>query len=187
MTMNICQIRRETDDGRRFSFDVIQRLTTAVSRRRRSLISPPAFPDFSKSTSRCASRTQSPREQSERGRNWDLDKMILFVQFPLYHHPTKGTHWHLARETLRRVHERVPDTGMAVTCDFSDPGNVHPPEKQEVGRRLALWALADTYGREIVPSGPLVERVEYDGSRAVVSFRYAEGLRSTDGKPLREF
>jgi sialate O-acetylesterase len=124
-----------------------------------------------------------------RRRLWDDENMpFYFVQFPLYNHPTKGTHWHLAREVLRRVHERVPHTGMAVTYDFSDADNVHPPEKQEVGRRLALWALADSYGRDVVPSGPLFDRLKLDGHTAIVRFRHATSkLKSSDGRPLRGF
>ncbi|MGB0580033.1 MAG: hypothetical protein ACPGVU_10055 [Limisphaerales bacterium] len=124
-----------------------------------------------------------------RRRLWSDENMpFYFVQFPLYNHPTKGTHWHLAREVLRRVHERVPHTGMAVTYDFSDADNVHPPEKQEVGRRLALWALADSYGRDVVPSGPLFERMKIDGRSAIIHFRHAASkLKSSDGRPLRGF
>lgn len=124
-----------------------------------------------------------------RRRLWnDQDMPFYFVQFPLYNHPTKGTHWHLAREVLRRVHERVPHTGMAVTYDFSDADNVHPPEKQEVGRRLALWALADSYGRDVVPSGPLFERMETNGRSAIIHFRHATSkLKSGDGQALRGF
>ncbi len=123
-----------------------------------------------------------------RRRSWDDESLpFYFVQFPIYDHPTKSTHWHIAREVLRRVHDRVPHTGMAVTYDFSDRSNVHPPEKREVGRRLALWALAKTYNQEIVYSGPLFDRVTYDESRARVFFRHGEGLKSSDGKPLRGF
>lgn len=50
----------------------------------------------------------------------------------------------------------VPNTGMAVTMDIAEPNNIHPKNKQEVGRRLAIWALAKTYARKnIVYSGPI--------------------------------
>ncbi|MFT5466089.1 MAG: sialate O-acetylesterase [Verrucomicrobiales bacterium] len=124
-----------------------------------------------------------------RRRLWEDENMpFYFVQFPLYNNPTKGTNWHLAREVLRRVHERVPHTGMAVTYDFSDPDNVHPPEKQEVGRRLALWALADSYGVNVVPSGPLFDRMSIEERSAIIHFDHSTSkLDSSDGEPLRGF
>ena len=49
----------------------------------------------------------------------------------------------------------IPNTGMAVTTDISVVENIHPPNKQDVGDRLARWALANTYGRTEIPfSGP---------------------------------
>ncbi len=48
----------------------------------------------------------------------------------------------------------VKNTGMAVTLDIGNPTNIHPANKQEVGRRLALWALAKTYGKKLEYSGP---------------------------------
>ena len=44
--------------------------------------------------------------------------------------------------------EASPNTGMAVTMDIGDVKDIHPKNKQDVGRRLALWALAKVYGRE---------------------------------------
>ena len=77
----------------------------------------------------------------------------------------------------------LPQTGMAVITDISTIGDIHPPNKKEVGRRLALWALHETYGRDVVPSGPLwVEhRVEEGAIR--VKFRHAAGLKTRDGAP----
>jgi sialate O-acetylesterase len=49
----------------------------------------------------------------------------------------------------------LPRTGMVVTMDIGDVADIHPKNKQEVGRRLALWALAKDYSREVVYSGPL--------------------------------
>jgi len=64
-----------------------------------------------------------------------------------------------------------PDTGMAVTMDIGDPSDIHPANKQEVGRRLALWALAKTYGRDaVVHSGPLYREHRVEGARVRVHF-----------------
>jgi sialate O-acetylesterase len=77
---------------------------------------------------------------------------------------------------------------MAVTTDIGVLGNIHPPNKQEVGRRLALWALAKTYGRkDIVCSGPLYKSMKIENGKIRVSFDYAGGLAARDGKDLSWF
>jgi sialate O-acetylesterase len=83
----------------------------------------------------------------------------------------------------------VPNTGMAVTVDIGNPKDIHPRNKQEVGRRLALWALAKTYGREgTVYSGPLYKAMEHDVNAIRVKFDHVgSGLVSRDGKPLTCF
>lgn len=112
---------------------------------------------------------------------------FYFVQLPICDRPAAGDHWHLVREGMRRLHERTPHTGIVVTYDFSDPTNLHPPEKQEVGRRLALWALAGAYGQAVPHSGPLLQDVRFGDGKAIVSFRHDEGLQSLDGGALRGF
>ncbi len=82
----------------------------------------------------------------------------------------------------------VPRTAMAVTIDIGDSTTVHPLNKQEVGRRLALGALHVAYGRDIVYTGPVFESVSVRNGRAVVSFTHAEGgLSTSDGGPVRGF
>ena len=83
----------------------------------------------------------------------------------------------------------VPNTGMAVTTDIGDPKDVHPRNKQEVGRRLALWALAKTYGRDDVTySGPLYKSMEVEGNTIRLTFDHiGSGLMSGDEKPLTWF
>lgn len=83
----------------------------------------------------------------------------------------------------------VPHTGMAVTVDISTIGDIHPPNKQDVGKRLALWALSQTYGREgIVYSGPLFKSAEVEGDAIRISFDHVGGgLVSRDGQPLSHF
>ena len=83
----------------------------------------------------------------------------------------------------------IPNTGMAVTTDISEVRNIHPANKQDVGLRLALWALRDTYGRKNVDCcGPLFSHFLLEGDRVRVYFRHAKGgLISRDGRPLTWF
>jgi sialate O-acetylesterase len=81
------------------------------------------------------------------------------------------------------------NTGMAVTADIGDVTNIHPKNKQEVGRRLALWAMAKVYGKkQMVYSGPIYKSMKIKGNQIVLNFNYCgSGLKSGDGKPLAEF
>lgn len=83
----------------------------------------------------------------------------------------------------------VPETGMVVTTDIGNVNDIHPRNKQEVGRRLTLWALAGTYGKQdVVFSGPLYRAMHREGKRIRISFDHtAGGLKSRDGKPLTWF
>ena len=83
----------------------------------------------------------------------------------------------------------VPNTGMAVITDIGDLKDIHPTNKQEVGRRLALWALAKDYGqKDTVCSGPTFKAMTIDGEKIRVTFdNVADGLSSRDGKPLTWF
>ena len=92
-------------------------------------------------------------------------------------------------EAQAAVLRSVPNTGMCVTTDIGNLGDVHPANKDEVGRRLSLWALAKTYGREnLVCSGPLYKSLKIEGSKIRLEFEYAaDGLASRDGQPLSWF
>jgi sialate O-acetylesterase len=83
----------------------------------------------------------------------------------------------------------VPHTGMAVITDIGNVADIHPKNKQEVGRRLALWALAHDYAKkDLVFSGPLYDShtVELDSIR--LKFKHiGTGLKSLDGKSLTWF
>jgi len=77
---------------------------------------------------------------------------------------------------------------MAVTTDIGNIKDIHPKNKQEVGRRLALWALAKTYGKECVYSGPLYKSSTVEGGAIRVGFDHAQGgLVAKDGQPLTHF
>ena len=70
---------------------------------------------------------------------------------------------------------------MIVTTDIGDPDNIHPKDKQTVGLRLALNAMAKVYGDRIEFSGPMYKSVSFSGSEARVSFTHAQGLCTKSG------
>ena len=80
--------------------------------------------------------------------------------------------WPYLREQ-QRLSANLPQTGMVVTVDLLDK-DIHPPNKIDVGERLARWALADEYGKKIPYSGPLFQRVEFTDGRATIHFAHAE-------------
>jgi len=80
---------------------------------------------------------------------------------------------------------KIPHTGMAVTTDIGNVRDIHPRNKQEVGRRLALWALTKDYGKKgIEYSGPLFKTARFRKGTAIVRFTHADGLKSTNGQAL---
>lgn len=83
----------------------------------------------------------------------------------------------------------IPNTGMVVTTDIGDYKDIHPKNKQEVGRRLALLALKNVYGQsELVASGPTFKAMKLEGDKIRVQFdNVGSGLASRDGKPLNWF
>jgi len=79
------------------------------------------------------------------------------------------------------------NTGMASAIDIGNPGDIHPQNKQEVGRRLALWALATTYGRKGEYTGPLYRDATITGNTVRIRFTHVDkGLVARDGI-LRQF
>ncbi|MGE0374552.1 MAG: sialate O-acetylesterase [Planctomycetaceae bacterium] len=82
----------------------------------------------------------------------------------------------------------VPGTGMAVTMDIGNLTDIHPKNKQEVGRRLALWALAKDYGKGVAYSGPLFQELSVEGSQVRLRFNHADGgLATRDGEAPTHF
>ncbi len=82
----------------------------------------------------------------------------------------------------------APNTGMAVTTDIGNLTDIHPKNKQEVGRRLALWALANVYGKKLVYSGPIYKSMAVEGDTIRLQFDHCGGgLTARDGKPLSDF
>lgn len=120
-------------------------------------------------------------------RHWAIGEFpFYFVQIAPFAYDGDIGETGALRDAQRRVLS-LPNTGMAVTLDIGDPKNIHPRNKQEVGRRLALWALANTYGQSnLVYSGPLYERMRVEDGRIRLFFDHTAGGLKPDG-PLSCF
>jgi sialate O-acetylesterase len=95
--------------------------------------------------------------------------------------------WGEFRDSQRKLALEIEHCEMAVSSDKGDANDIHPREKKPVGERLARQALKYDYGFDIVPCGPvLIEAVAEDG-KVVLSFDYADGLKTSDGQTLRCF
>lgn len=97
---------------------------------------------------------------------------FAWVQLPNFNGP--GRNWPVVREGMLKT-LAVPRTGMAVTIDIGEAGNIHPKNKQEAGRRLAMWALGDVYGHKGAVSGPLFAGQKIKSGQIVISFAHAGG------------
>jgi sialate O-acetylesterase len=81
---------------------------------------------------------------------------------------------------------KLPNTGQAVIIDIGDAKDIHPKNKQDVGRRLALWALAREYGFRVQCASPMYKSMQKQGEKIVIHFDHAApGLVSR--KPIRGF
>jgi len=102
--------------------------------------------------------------------------------------PIQKDSWAGVREAQLTTARTFKNTGLAVAIDIGDAADIHPKNKQDVGRRLALWALAKDYGvKDLVYSGPWYKSMAVEGSSAVLSFEHVgSGLVAKDG-PLLGF
>ncbi|MFN8253938.1 MAG: sialate O-acetylesterase [Ferruginibacter sp.] len=95
---------------------------------------------------------------------------------------TEGSAWAELREAQFKTLS-VSNTGMAVTADIGDAKDIHPRNKKDVGGRLALLALKNTYGKNLVASGPLYKNMQVENGMAVIHFESAGGgLVAKDNK-----
>ncbi|MET4080233.1 sialate O-acetylesterase [Pedobacter sp. UYP30] len=82
---------------------------------------------------------------------------------------------------------KLPHTGMATIIDIGEADNIHPKNKQEVGRRLALIALHNEYKKDIEYSGPMLTSSKIEGKNMVLNFSHAKGLQAKGDTKLKGF
>ncbi|GAA4212815.1 sialate O-acetylesterase [Pedobacter jeongneungensis] len=118
------------------------------------------------------------------------DFPFYFVQLANYmqvdNAPVEST-WAELREAQQRT-LTLPNTGMATIIDIGDAKDIHPKNKQEVGRRLGLIALAKTYGQKNNYSGPVYQSAKVEGKQIRLTFSNTEnGIKVADGAALTGF
>ena len=114
-----------------------------------------------------------------RGKWREGDFPFFFVQISSFT-STESEKWGIIRDAQRRTLS-LANTGMAVTLDVGQADNVHPPDKQTVGHRLALAARDIAYGEHIEDSGPLFRQAVTEGASMRVWFDHSEGLTAKGG------
>ncbi len=96
--------------------------------------------------------------------------------------------WAHLRDAQLHTRMTVPHTGLALAIDIGDAKDIHPRNKQEVGRRLALWAQQTVYGQAIVGQSPLYESMTVKDGKAIVTFtEVGAGLQVRGQGELQEF
>jgi sialate O-acetylesterase len=121
-------------------------------------------------------------------KNWGSeDFSFLFVQLANFDQAGPANCWAELREA-QNMALSLPKTGMAVTIDIGNPKDIHPRNKQEVGRRLALAAEGVTYGCDVVYSGPMYKSMVSEAGKIRVSFDHLDGgLICGDAGELKGF
>jgi sialate O-acetylesterase len=95
----------------------------------------------------------------------------------------RENNWAELREAQALTAKTLRNCGLAVAIDIGDAADIHPKDKQNVGHRLALCALAQTYGKKIEFSGPWYRSMKVSGDKARLKFDHvAGGLVATGGK-----
>ena len=116
------------------------------------------------------------------------DFPFYFVQIAPYNYGDNPQKLAELWEAQSFAAESIPNAGMAVINDIGNLKDIHPKDKQDVGHRLALLALAKAYGQtNLVYRGPTFKSMSVENDTIRVQFDSADGLKSRDGKPLDWF
>ncbi|HRH45881.1 MAG TPA: sialate O-acetylesterase, partial [Pyrinomonadaceae bacterium] len=128
-------------------------------------------------------RTAFPLLINDWRKKWDKQFPLYFVQLATYTtagDSNTGSDWAELREAQTNT-LKLPNTGMVVTTDIGNPKDIHPTNKQEVGRRLAAIALHNVFKKNIIDSGPTFKSIKTEGNKIVVTFEnIGNGLMTTD-------
>lgn len=95
--------------------------------------------------------------------------------------------WSFIREAQRKTALNDAKTGLIITIDIGEANDIHPKNKLDVGKRMAVWALKDVYGKKLSDS-PEFQKAEIKGDKIILTFNdVGSGLKIKDGDKLDEF
>lgn len=117
---------------------------------------------------------------------------FLFVQLANYKgrsvEPMEKDDWAAFRNAQASTLQRSQNTAMASAIDIGDGNDIHPKNKQEVGKRLYIAACAKAYNEKIIYSGPQLKSVKKEGNNLLISFDFAQnGLKTPENKAVNGF
>jgi sialate O-acetylesterase len=116
---------------------------------------------------------------------WGYEFPFAWAQLPNFGGP--GRDWPTVREAMLKT-LALPKTGMGINIDIGDEKDIHPKNKQEVGRRLSLWALGTVYGKKVpATSGPLPDGHKVRGGEITLRFKHTDGGLVAQGGELKGF
>lgn len=119
-------------------------------------------------------RKSFPLMISDWRNRWKEEFPFLFVQLASFNanngDSKKGSSWAELREAQALTLQALPRTGMAVIHDIGNPKNIHPTNKQDVGKRLSLQALKIAYGQNMLSQGPQFQSMQKEGNKAILTF-----------------
>lgn len=135
-------------------------------------------------------RTLFPLMINDWRSKWGYDFPFYFVQLANFRQineePTESDWAELREAQFKTLH--LENTGMAVTIDVGDAGDIHPKNKQDVGKRLALQAREKTYGKKIISSGPLYKTYKIEDGKIIIYFQPSNSnLKVKEGSTLKGF
>jgi sialate O-acetylesterase len=119
---------------------------------------------------------------------WDREIPFVIQQLVNWNASGAGnTEWAELREAQALTTKNLTNCGLSVGIDVGEANNVHPKNKREIGRRLALVALAKVYGQPVADAGPVYDSMLVEDGKIRLQFKPVGGLKSSDGTPLRNF
>ncbi|WP_342331808.1 GDSL-type esterase/lipase family protein [Pedobacter sp. FW305-3-2-15-E-R2A2] len=116
-------------------------------------------------------------------KKWGYDFPVYYVQLSALDNPA----WPEFRAMQQRLEKAIVHSGMAVSSDLGDSLDVHPKKKKEIGMRLALLALKNTYHKRVTAKGPVPIKARKQGEILLLSFAPGTTLRTKNNEPLSGF
>jgi sialate O-acetylesterase len=101
--------------------------------------------------------------------------------------PDNTSNWAVIRESQLLTAKKVANVGMTVNIDIGEATNLHPPDKKDVGERLATMVLANNYAKPIEGSGPIYDSMTVESGKIRVKFTHLGGGLVAKGGALQQF